>query len=66
MCPHVLSRHTITKFYENPFSHSPHSTSGQIDITELKDWHSYATVLRKGAKTKRNIHAAFDTSLRRS
>ena len=43
----VLSRHTSTKFYENPFSHSPRSTSGQIDITDLKDGHSFATVLRK-------------------
>lgn len=57
MCLHVSSRHTCIKFNENPFSHSPRSASGQIDITELKDWHSYANVLRKRSKTKGNIHA---------
>lgn len=63
MCLQVLSRHTSTKFYENPFNHSPRSTSGQIDITELKDGHSFATVLLNGEKTDGNIHDAFDTSL---
>jgi hypothetical protein len=31
-------------------SHSPRSTSGQTDITELKDWHSLQLSFAKGQK----------------